>query len=391
MKLNLIKQIVKNYMRFFPVVLLITVLIGTFNSCKKITGTTRCHLDTPIVIGTSIVVKLSIEELSSELHLQYGFCYSTTNVTPLLSDPKLVHNSISDTTTLVDTLKLLEPGMRYYIRGFVLDGDEIIYSSNIVEATTIGLPALGNVNVVSANPGLIEFSCNVTSDGGGMITERGVCWSGMSSPTVENNNKIVCGSGTGEFSGNISGLPVATSYYMRAFATNISGTTYSEEVNFKSLGVGDYYRGGIIAYFLQPGDNGYIAGEYHGIIAAENDYNFYSWSNGVLVITEATAMELGYGNANTTLIVDVQGSGTYAAEHCFNLVQGGYDDWYLPSLSELQVLYNNRYAIGFIEQAIYWSSSEHDLVEAYVIHFGNGARVKQHKHYQYRSRAIRSF
>jgi len=43
------------------------VLVVTFNSCKKITGTTQYHLSAPTVIGKKIIVELAIVELSSEI------------------------------------------------------------------------------------------------------------------------------------------------------------------------------------------------------------------------------------------------------------------------------------------------------------------------------------
>ena len=62
-----------------------------------------------------------------------------------------------------------------------------------------------------------------------------------------------------------------------------------------------------------------------------------------------------------------------AARLCGDLVQGGYNDWYLPSKDELNALYTNRVAIGnFDELAYYWSSSEDDSDFAWGQYFGDG-------------------
>ena len=74
---------------------------------------------------------------------------------------------------------------------------------------------------------------NITSDGGAPITARGVCWSTTANPTIS-NNKSVDGTGTSTFVSSITCLNINTSYYVRAYATNSSGTAYGAQVTFNS-------------------------------------------------------------------------------------------------------------------------------------------------------------
>lgn len=51
----------------------------------------------------------------------------------------------------------------------------------------------------------------------------------------------------------------------------------------------------------------------------------------------------------------------YAARLCSILEFNGYDDWFLPSLDELDLMYNNLHQeerFGFLDSSYYWSSSE---------------------------------
>jgi hypothetical protein len=73
---------------------------------------------------------------------------------------------------------------------------------------------------------------NVTSDGGAPISANGVCWSTSTGPTVALTTKTVDGAATGPFISNITGLAVGTTYHVRAYATNIAGTSYGAEVSF---------------------------------------------------------------------------------------------------------------------------------------------------------------
>lgn len=74
---------------------------------------------------------------------------------------------------------------------------------------------------------------NVSNDGGGTVTLRGVCWSTSHNPAIAGNH-TTDGMGNGMFTSNISGLLPLTTYYVRAFATNSAGTGYGAEVPFVS-------------------------------------------------------------------------------------------------------------------------------------------------------------
>ena len=76
---------------------------------------------------------------------------------------------------------------------------------------------------------------NVTDDGGSAIVSRGVCWSLINPPTIA-DSKTEDGEGTGSFSSDISELNVGTIYYVRAYATNSSGTVYGMVLSFTTLG-----------------------------------------------------------------------------------------------------------------------------------------------------------
>ena len=75
---------------------------------------------------------------------------------------------------------------------------------------------------------------NVTSDGGATVTARGVCWSTATSPTTANSH-TTDGSGTGTFTSSLTGLTMGTLYYVRAYATNSTGTAYGNQVTFTTL------------------------------------------------------------------------------------------------------------------------------------------------------------
>jgi hypothetical protein len=72
------------------------------------------------------------------------------------------------------------------------------------------------------------------SDGGAVVTARGICWSTSQNPTIS-DSKTINGSGTGTFISNLTGLSFTTTYHIRAYATNNIGTAYGNDVNFTTL------------------------------------------------------------------------------------------------------------------------------------------------------------
>ena len=68
------------------------------------------------------------------------------------------------------------------------------------------------------------------------ITARGVCWSTSPNPTIADSH-TVDGSGTGNFNSSIIGLSPSTTYYVRAYATNVYDTAYGDEKTFITLDI----------------------------------------------------------------------------------------------------------------------------------------------------------
>jgi len=96
-------------------------------------------------------------------------------------------------------------------------------------APSVTTNAISNVGQTS-----LRANGNVTSDGGGTITERGF-YVGTNSASPTNNTKYTVSGTTGSYLRNISGLSSYTTYYCWAFATNSAGTTYGSRVAATTL------------------------------------------------------------------------------------------------------------------------------------------------------------
>lgn len=188
---------------------------------------------------------------------------------------------------------------------------------------------------------------------------------------------------------------------MSSCKKKVSGCTDASADNFNSNAteddgsclhskhIGDSYGGGTVIWID-------LAGQ-HGIIAAPTDQSEgVAWLVDTNLVTYATYTNIYKGRLNTTTIVGLQGDGEYAAKICDDLVLNGFDDWYLPSKSELKEIYDNRAILGNLVEDFYWSSTENDNdlwrnTAWYQTMALGGHDAANFKGFHARVRAVRSF
>jgi hypothetical protein len=162
-----------------------------------------------------------------------GICWGTAaNPTTALTTKT---TDGTGTATFASALTGLTPNTAYYVRAYATNSVGTNYGSQVTFTTSPGLPVLTTSAASTITTGSLVTGGNITSDGGGSITARGVCWSTTTGPTISLSTKTSDGTGTGIFTSNITGLNTNTLYYIKAYATNSAGTTYGNEVTATTL------------------------------------------------------------------------------------------------------------------------------------------------------------
>ena len=185
-------------------------------------------------------------------------------------------------------------------------------------------------------------------------------------------------------------------------ATVDGGKTATCAVTVNPVAVGDSYGGGKVAYILVDGDTGYDANVQHGLIAATADQSDgIAWITGGSTQTTLngnTSTALGEGQANTNAMKAQDGYTGGAAQVCddYSVTVGSvtYDDWFLPSKDELNLMYTNLKVagVGGFADNFYWSSSEYDADCAWLQDINDGGQYSGgYKFVPYRVRAVRAF
>ena len=215
-------------------------------------------------------------------------------------------------------------------------------------------------------------------------------------------------------------------------ATNYLPSATFDDGTCEYVSIGDTHEGGIV--FWLDGNGG-------GLIAAPTDQSIGSkiadrfnmdapwegpgpgWGCMWTTVPGANEEAIGKGKQNTDAIVNTgcltnmhtQGTmeGPGAAEICYNLSLGGYDDWFLPSQEELREMLKNigpsedevsdmntlgvapvdGMGVGKLLGTSYWSSTQQNYNNARTIsHLNIGGRGSKHKDDGNPSvRAVRAF
>ena len=160
---------------------------------------------------------------------------------------------------------------------------------------------------------------------------------------------------------------------------------YSQKDETKPHFIGEKFGGGIVFFIDETGEHGLIA-------APEDQASSIEWG---CMGYHVGASFLTDGKKNTALIVQKCGRRT-AAMLCASLTEGGFSDWYLPSQSELNLLFQQANKIGNLSGGVYCSSTEYSQREnknnCWCQNFGKeGKQFFWDKKRKFYVRAIRQF
>jgi subtilisin family serine protease len=135
------------------------------------------------------------------------------------------------------TLPLPNASATYYIAFEAISnlGHGVCIDNVTVTGIGATMPNVVTMDVTDITSTSAITGGNVTWDGGADVTQKGVCWSTDPNPTLDNNHTND-GSGEGEFTSHLDGLNPNTTYYVRAYAINVMGTSYGSNQTFTTSG-----------------------------------------------------------------------------------------------------------------------------------------------------------
>lgn len=236
-------------------------------------------------------------------------------------NPSFADNHTSDgsgTGVFLSSLDGLEPNTSYFVKAYAINEIDTVYGETVsftTQSNVYGTVVTGTISDITVNSA--KASGTVTDDGGVTVFERGICWDTVANPTIS-HHKIPSGSGVGQFTCDITGLDLNTTYHVRAYATNTYGTNYGDDVTFTTLG--------IIPQVITVGltDISFNSVKVRGNVT--NDWGGYVTERGVVYGMSQNP------NYNNSKVVAGEGTGEYECE--------------VTDLTSLRTYYVRAYAIN---------------------------------------------
>jgi hypothetical protein len=184
-----------------------------------------------------------------------GVCYGIAH-NPTIADGKTSNDK--GPGAFVSALTLLKGNTVYFVRSYATNSAGTGYGPEVTFTTLIDMPVVTTAAVTGLTKITAISGGEVTYDGGGTISQRGLAWSTSANPTIA-GTIIAGGTGKGVFVSNLTGLTKFTTYHVRAYATNSAGTAYGADVLFTTLSD--------LRTWNVPGD--YVAASYPGSTFAD--------------------------------------------------------------------------------------------------------------------------
>lgn len=269
-------------------------------------------------------------------YTEKGFVYSSSFPTPSIDDPENATTTVSisgDSKEFSSNIANLTKNKIYYVRAYAKNSDVVVYGDAVSFTPHSDMPEVKTLEATNIESPSATLNGLIVLEGKPKYTEKGFVYSSsynlpaIDDPETVTSKVSVAGSGK-EFSANVSDLKGGKTYYVRAYAKCNDGIVYGETISFEATNQ-QYIIIGNLA--IQKTDISSLA----------------TWKQ--------------------------------AKELCQNSRVAGFSDWRLPTLTELLLMYENRFNIGgfqseYMSSPYYWSSGSNYEGNYYAVSFYNGSQ-----------------
>jgi hypothetical protein len=182
--------------------------------------------------STSFRITCKVEDDGGAEVIECGICWNNyPNGNPTLDDEKQPYTGENNPYTI--KMENLSTRTVFHVKAYAKSsaGTGFSEEESFLTGGEATKPKVSTVEVSGVTFNSASCLCNVSSDGGLELIERGVCWSENDNPGLTDNHRAAEGEAImGEFSIALTNLSLDKEYYVRAYAINAKGTTLADEV-----------------------------------------------------------------------------------------------------------------------------------------------------------------
>lgn len=218
---------------FLSVVLTtIILLLASCNPKEKPVVTTNSVTE---ITSKSAVVEASVTSDGGAEIVDRGICWSVSQ-SPTISDNRKMNGSGTGTyTTLIENL---ENATHYYVRAYATNSEGTSYGEMMdfitSDTSNMDLPEIKIMKIRDITEHSAVIDLELLSDGGAEIIEKGICYNTESSVSIQDN--VVKNEDEGNvFTINLTELEDGVKYYIRAYAINEKGISYTRSTTFVTI------------------------------------------------------------------------------------------------------------------------------------------------------------
>ncbi len=180
-------------------------------------------------LGHGTVVDLGIPNPT-----QHGVCWNSNGI-PTIDDKKSEEGRVTAVGEFVSEIKGLKSNRTYFVRAYATNDEGTAYGNEVSFSTSPSPPIVTTQAVTEISSNHATANGTIEDVGSPNPNQHGFCWNTTGTPDL-GDDKTEQGevSDTGPFSFVITALLPDTTYHVRAYATNTAGTSYGDDVTFRT-------------------------------------------------------------------------------------------------------------------------------------------------------------
>lgn len=183
------------------------------------------------------ITKVGVGADANSTIKEYGICYGTKEK-PTIDDTKIKAGEKVDKPIEFSVVgSNLTAGSKFYVRGYVLHEGEPVYSEEAILTTAnLKVPDVSTGSSENIISSAFSILGKITDIGTSDVSQHGHVLSESNQVPTTADAKIELGAANSakDFKSGFAGLKANTTYYVRAYATNATGTGYGTVATVKT-------------------------------------------------------------------------------------------------------------------------------------------------------------